>query len=158
MGLIDQVRRSFSRLIHRRGLADALETAGTVGLAGLGMGAVTVAIGHWLSPWMTPQQLLLGYGSFLGTGLAGYGLVQWGDRLHVRLNREEMALERSLFGRVYFQTNEQLENVIGTFAHPQDERYRVTLNTEKEVYFLGDRLQPEEAAWLTGQIQQWLRS
>lgn len=158
MGLIDQVRRSFSRLIHRRGLADALETAGTVGLAGLGMGAVTVAIGHWLSPWMTPQQLLLGYGSFLGTGLAGYGLVQWGDRLHIRLNREEMTLERSLFGRVYFQTNEQLENVIGTFAHPQDERYRVTLNTEKEVYFLGDRLQPEEAAWLTGQIQHWLRS
>jgi serine/threonine protein kinase len=103
MGLINPIRRDFTRLIHRQGIGKVVAKVGVMSMAGLGLGITSVAIGRWLLTFLTPEQLLLGYGSLLGLGLASYGLVQWGDRLHLRLDREGLDLERSVFGKVYFQ-------------------------------------------------------
>lgn len=165
MHVLTRLQRAWQQGLRRQGmgflsLSSIFRLTGAVGLMLLPLvGTVTLL---WLpTRSLSPSLglgLLAGYGGVLGLGLLLYSLAQFSDRLYLRCDRDHIQIERQIFGQTYSQTTEQLATVLGVFTHPQGDRYQVSLNTEKEVYYLGERLKAQEAHWLAHILQNYLHS
>jgi serine/threonine protein kinase len=163
MHLFAPLHQSWQQGLRRQGLRSlSLATAFRL-VNGFGLGLLpllgTITLfwlpKHSISPalWLT---LIGGYSGVLGLGLAFYGLARLSDRLYLRLDPENIQITRQIFGKNYIHATERLVNVLGVFTHPQGDRHQVSLNTEKEVYYLAENLKPQEAAWLAHILQKYL--
>ena len=75
---------------------------------------------------------------------------------HISTSRS-LEIKEKILGIEYYREQENINNIIGVFIHQILNQYKVSINTRKMIYVLGDKLSKEEALWLGKEIQDWLR-
>ncbi|MEA5510716.1 serine/threonine-protein kinase [Crocosphaera sp. UHCC 0190] len=91
------------------------------------------------------------------TGLiTTYLMMGIGGKTYLQLDQESLKIKEKILGIEYHQDQERINNIVGVFIHQLVNQYKVSINTRKMIYVLGDKLTKEEALWLAKEIQDWL--
>ncbi|MEA5536514.1 serine/threonine-protein kinase [Crocosphaera sp. XPORK-15E] len=88
--------------------------------------------------------------------IATYSIRGIGGKTCLRLDQENLKIQEKILGLEYYQNEETVNNIVGVFIHQMVNQYKVSINTRKMIYVLGDKLNKDEALWLAKEIQDWL--
>ncbi|MGK7956325.1 MAG: serine/threonine protein kinase [Crocosphaera sp.] len=79
-----------------------------------------------------------------------------GSKTSIVLDKETLKMRETILGFNYHEEEESKKNILGIFIHELYHRYKVTINTRKMIYQVGNKLTEEEAVWLAKEIEDWL--
>ena len=84
-------------------------------------------------------------------------LIIWSsEKTQLSLQADGYQLCKTFLGITYYKKQGKFQDIIGVFPQLNPENCQVTLNTQEQIYWLGKKLEPSEALWLTEEIKQWL--
>ncbi len=80
----------------------------------------------------------------------------FGQQTYIYFYRDSFEIVRKVFRFIYRRQKCQNNRILGVFLHNKNQRNYVSIRSQEKVYFLGDALTEDEAAWLAQEIQDWL--
>lgn len=83
-------------------------------------------------------------------------IILFAESTYIALDRNSFELIRRI-GIPYGRKRVQNQDILRIFIHRVGSIYQVNIRTPERVYSLGGALSEEESAWLTQEIQDWLR-
>lgn len=84
-------------------------------------------------------------------------LIVWNwEKTQLSLQSHDYQLSKKILGITFHQSQGKIQDIIGIFPQLNAKDCQVTLNTPDKIYWLGKKLEPSEAIWLTQEIQEWL--
>ncbi len=99
----------------------------------------------------------VGYGLLIVTVLLAFKIAELGQNKSIHVDHQSLKLYHKFLLFPYKINQENLQDIIGIFAHQQNEdQYQLSINTKKKIYFLPS-ISQAESDWLLQEIQSWLR-
>lgn len=85
-----------------------------------------------------------------------YLISHLGGKTYLYFDQDSLKISEKILGFEYSQDQEKYKDIVGVFIHQLPKQYKVSINTRKMIYVLGNKLSKDEALWLTKEIQDWL--
>jgi hypothetical protein len=78
------------------------------------------------------------------------------EKTQLSLQSDSYQIYKTFLGINYYKKQGKIQDIIGIFSHLNPENCQVSFNTQDQIYWLGKKLEPSEAIWLTEEIKEWL--